>query len=160
MSTSNTEIMNIKRIVKIRTITPTDALWNQVANYAENCSWGAGKSLSEKMKSLFFSDWERVIVCLEDDKICGYCTVAKDDCIEDVSYSPYIGYIFVDESHRGNRLSLKMIEFAMRYLKSIGFDRVHIVSDHENLYEKYGFSVVDRSIAPWGEIEKIYLKKL
>ena len=53
-----------------------------------------------------------------------------------------------------------MIEFAMRHLKSIGFDRVYVVSDHENLYEKYGFTVIDKKIAPWGEEEKIYMQKL
>lgn len=73
---------------------------------------------------------------------------------------PYIGYLFVGEEYRGNRLSQKLIRYAMDYLKSIGFDRVHIVSDHENLYEKYGFEIVDRKTAPWGSMEKIYMKRL
>lgn len=41
------------------------------------------------------------------------------------------------------------------YLKTVGFDKVHIVSDHENLYERYGFHVIERKIAPWGSEEKI-----
>lgn len=146
--------------MQIKMITLLDKLWNKVEEYAENCSWSAGKSLSNEMKKHSFSDWERVIVCFEDEDICGYCTVAKNDCISNVPYTPYIGYIFVGEPYRGNRISQKMIEFAMRYLKSIGFDRVHIVSDHENLYEKYGFTVIDRKVAPWGEVEKIYMRKL
>ena len=146
--------------MQFKLMTPSDALWNDVAEYAENCSWRAGKSLSSEMKNRSFSDWERVIVCLEDRAICGYCTVAKKDCIPNVSYTPYIGYLFVGEPYRGNRLSQKMIAFAMGYLQSIGFDRVHIVSDHENLYEKYGFTVIDRQIAPWGEEEKIYMQTL
>ncbi len=146
--------------MQIRLITSSDKLWNEVEGYAETCSWSAGKSLSNEMKKRSFSDWEGVIVCLEEGDICGYCTVAKRDCISDVPYTPYIGYIFVGERYRGKRLSQKMIEFAMGYLKSIGFDRVYIVSDHENLYEKYGFAVVDKKTAPWGEIEKIYMQKL
>jgi hypothetical protein len=47
----------------------------------------------------------------------------------------------------------------MDYLKGVGFDQVYLVSDHENLYEKYGFRVIDRKIAPWGSEEKIYMKK-
>ena len=146
--------------MQIRTITPSDALWNEVEEYAENCSWRAGKSLSNEMKKRSFIDWERVIVCLDDEEICGYCTVAQKDCIPNVSYTPYIGYVFVGEPYRGNRMSQKMIEFAMEYLKSVGFDKVYVVSDHENLYEKYGFTVIDRKIAPWGEEEKIYMQKL
>ena len=56
----------------------------------------------------------------------------------DVHYTPYIGYLFVDEKWRGNRLSQRLIIYSMSYLKSVGFDKVYLVSDHENLYEKYG----------------------
>lgn len=56
--------------------------------------------------------------------------------------------------------SQKLILYAMKYLKSVGFDKVYLVSDHENLYEKYGFQVLDRKIAPWGAEEKIYMQNL
>ena len=66
--------------------------------------------------------------------------------------------MFVDEAYRGNRLSQQIISYAMGYLKSVDFDKVYLVSDHENLYEKYGFRVIDRKIAPWGSEEKIYVQ--
>ena len=112
------------------------------------------------MDNNLFTEWERVIIAIDEQKICGYCTVARTDCIPDVSYTPYIGYMFVGEEYRGNRLSQKLIQYSMDYLKSIGFDRVHIISDHENLYEKYGFEIIDRKIAPWGSMEKIYVQRL
>lgn len=143
-----------------KTITSSDEMWNKTRDYAANCSWGAGKSLAGAMDNNLFTEWERVIIALDGGKICGYCTAAKTDCIPDVSYTPYIGYLFVDEAYRGNRLSQKLIRYSMDYLKSIGFDRVHIVSDHENLYEKYGFEIIDRKTAPWGSVEKIYMQKL
>lgn len=146
--------------MKFTTITSSDEMWSRVRNYAESCSWKAGKSLANDMDNNEFKQWERVIVAFYNEKICGYCTVAKTDCIPNVCYTPYIGFMFVDEEYRGNRLSQKLIQYAMDYLKSIGFDKVHIVSDHENLYEKYGFQVIDRKIAPWGSEEKIYMHKL
>ena len=106
-----------------------------------------------------FSDWERVIIAVEHEKICGYCTVSKTDCIPDVEYTPYIGFLFVGEEYRGNRLSQQLIEYAMEYIKTIGYNKVYIVSDHENVYEKYGFRVIDRKIAPWGAEEKIYIRE-
>jgi len=54
-------------------------------------------------------------------------------------------------------LSQELISYAMSYLKALGFHQVFLVSDHENLYEKYGFKVIDRKPAPWGETEKIYM---
>ena len=141
-------------------INSSDEMWNVVRDYAENCSWSAGKSLANAMENDLFTEWERVVIAIDEQKICGYCTVARTDCIPDVSYTPYIGYMFVGEEYRGNRLSQKLIQYSMAYLKSIGFDRVHIVSDHENLYEKYGFEVIDCKIAPWGSMEKIYMQRL
>ena len=141
-------------------ITSSDELWNKVKSYAEGCSWKAGKSLASNMNNNVFCEWERVIVALDNERICGYCTVTKTDCIPEVYYTPYIGYLFVDEIYRGNRLSQQLICYAMNYLKSIGFNKVYIVSDHVNLYEKYGFEVIDRRIAPWGSEEKIYIQNL
>ena len=140
----------------IRAITPADECWEEVSAFAQGCSWRAGKSLSRDMRDGLFTGWERVIAALHEGEIAGYCTVARRDCIPDVPYTPYIGYIFVDERYRGRRLSQRMIEYAMAYLKKQGFDEVFLISDHEQLYEKYGFTVVDRKMAPWGEIEKIY----
>ena len=144
--------------MNFRTITSADELWRKVRNYAENCSWRAGKTLANAMDNHGFIDWERVVVAIDNGKICGYCTVSKTDCIPDVDYTPYIGFMFVGEEYRGHRLSQQLIEYAIDYIKDIGFDRAYIVSDHENLYEKYGFRVIDRKNAPWGAEEKIYMR--
>lgn len=144
----------------VKVITPSDEMWNRVRDYAKNCSWNAGATLANDMGNHVLKGWERVLVAVDGEDICGYCTVAKTDCIPDVYYTPYIGYLFVGEEYRGNRYSQRLIQSAMNYLKSIGFDRVYLVSDHENLYEKYGFKVIERKIAPWGSEEKIYMRNL
>lgn len=146
--------------ITITAITSSDELWEQVITFARNCSWRAGKSLSEDMSRHIFTDWERVIVALNGGRIAGYCTVSRKDCIPDVPYTPYIGYLFVEENYRGCRLSQRLISYAMSYLKTLGFYHVFLVSDHVNLYEKYGFQVIDKKLAPWGEIEKIYRQDL
>lgn len=146
--------------MNIKSITASDEMWENVKMYAENCSWRAGKSLANNMNNNAFTDWQRVIIAVDKEKICGFCTVSKTDCIPDVGYTPYIGYIFVEEAYRGNRISEKLIQYAMSYLKSVGFDKVYLVSDHVNLYEKYGFRVIERKIAPWGTEEKIYMREI
>ena len=90
--------------MNFRTITSADELWRKVRNYAESCSWRAGKTLANAMDNHGFIDWERVVVAIDNGKICGYCTVSKTDCIPDVDYTPYIGVMFVGEEYRGHRL--------------------------------------------------------
>lgn len=146
--------------MEIKKLDAGSSEWDFVADYAESCSWRAGKALSEIMRGGGFTDWERVIAAFDGNRIAGYCTVSKTDCIPDVPYTPYISFVFVDENYRGNRLSQKMIMYAVDYLKNSGFEQVYLVSDHVNLYEKYGFEVIDRKMAPWGEEEKIYRYKI
>lgn len=141
-----------------KAITSSDEMWNKARNYAYECSWRAGKLLADLMDASSFSEWERVIIAIDDnDRICGFCTVVKKDCILDLEYFPNIGYVFVDENYRGNRLSQRLLNYAMEYLKEVGFEKVYLVSDHDNFYEKYGFVVIDRVMAPWGAEQKLYV---
>lgn len=102
-------------------ITSTHELWHPVQVYAEACPWRAGPFLAKAMKDQQFTEWERMFVAYEGDTILCFCTLAKTDCIPDVPYCPYIGYVFVDEHHRGQRLSEQMIRCAMAYAKGQGF---------------------------------------
>ena len=144
----------------IKTLVPFSDEWNNVRDFAFNCSWRAGSALAKSMDENIFTDFEKVIASFDGEDICGYCTVAKTDCIPDAPYTPYIGFVFVDEKYRGHRLSESMIDFAISYLKECGFKKVYLISDHINLYEKYGFTVIDRKMADWGEMEKIYMKEI
>ena len=149
-----------KEKMEFKKLTSSDTEWNALADYAENCSWGAGKTLAEEMRQKHFTGWERVILAEDQGRVAGCCTVSGTDCIPDVPYTPYIGMLFVGEEYRGKRLSQRMIDFASEYLKEVGFSEVYLVSDHENLYEKYGFQVIDEKMAPWGRMQKIYRRAL
>jgi len=151
----------------IRSLTETDELWESVADFAERCSWKAGKSLANQMRSRSFQEWERVFVAVGQTAaapdgtsvtIAGYCTFAKTDCLPDQPYSPYIGYVFVDEPFRGQRLSERLIHACLQYARQLGYEKVYLISDHVNLYEKYGFVKIDEKPAPWDPkaMESIY----
>lgn len=134
----------------IEALTSADARWGAVADYASACSWRAGCLLAQQMRSNAFQAWERVFVAFcEDGSIAGYCTLMERDCLPDVPYSPYIGMVFVGEAHRGCRLSERLLRSASDYAASLGHPRVFLVSDHEGLYEKYGFLKADKRPAPW-----------
>lgn len=146
--------------MKIEKIDITDVKWQQLIEYAEVCSWIAGKSLAVTMRDNGFEDWEGVFVAMSNDNIVGYCTVNKSDYIPNVNYSPYISFVFVDENFRGNRISEKLILYASEYLSQVGFHQVYIVSGEKGLYEKYGFHVIDEQMAVYGKLAQIFMKKI
>lgn len=136
--------------MEIYTLTSTHDKWESVAAFAEKCSWKAGKYLAELMRGDTFKEWERVFAAFENGKPVGFCTFTeKDELDPKYPYSPLIGFVFVDEAYRGNRLSGKMIGKVLEYAKSIGYDKVYIMSGEHGFYEKYGFSCM-------GDYESIY----
>ena len=136
------------------------ALWNRLTEYAENCSWVAGKHLAMMLRENRFEDWESVFAALIDDEIVGYCTFLKTDYYPENRYSPWISSIFVDEKYRGRRISQKMIEEVITYARSQQFETVYIPSDLTGLYEKYGFSKVDELVNYAGDTDAVYARSI
>ncbi|RAL56834.1 hypothetical protein BSK20_01020 [SR1 bacterium human oral taxon HOT-345] len=137
-----------------------DPLWKKVIGYANDCPWEAGTILAQKMIENDFSDLERVFVAIEDDKIVGFCTFTKEDGIPNCEYVPFVGFIFVDEGYRGQRLSERLINSVQEYAKALNFKNLYIVSDHRGLYEKYGFNKIDESIDIKGRRETIFCRAI
>jgi len=142
--------------MEIKPVFSNEILWQKTIEYSKNCSWSAGPKLAKIMENNGFTEWERVFIAIDNENIIGYCTFTKKDCIPNVEYTPYIGFIFVDEQYRGNRISEKMILTVIEYAKSIQFGEIFIVSDHINLYEKYGFIKIDEKEVNGMGLEKIY----
>lgn len=132
-------------------------LWNKTISFAQSCSWKAGPLLAELMQENAFKDWERVIVAVEDDSVIGFCTFTeKDELPEEYSYSPFIGFMFVDEKYRGKRISEAMIRCVLSYAESIGFRTVYIMSGERGLYEKYGFTKIGDFYTIYGTTDQLF----
>ncbi len=109
------------------------------------------------MKVNAFKDWERVVAAIENENIIGYCTLSeRDELSEEYEYSPFIGFVFVDERHRGKRISEKMIHRILSYAKSIGFRTVYIMSGEQGLYEKYGFEKIGDFHTIYGTKDQLF----
>lgn len=135
--------------------------WDNVANQISQVSWRAGKFLSEKMHSNYFTDWERVIVGRSSEgKLTSFCVVSKKDGLTDNRISPFIAYVFVSEEYRGYRLSEKLLNIAENYLKEQQFKVAFIVSGEIGLYEKYGYKKLKNRTTIHGDIENLFEKHL
>lgn len=142
-------------------LTPDSPFWQETITLAEQCSWqGAGKHLADMMREQRFTDWESVFACLRDDHVVGFCTFLKTDFYPENRYSPWISTIFVEEAHRGKRLSEKLIAAAVDYARTYHFHKVYIPSDLIGLYEKYGFRPIDRLTNYVGDTDTIFMKEI
>ena len=136
-------------------------LWEQTIAFAENSSWKAGPYLANMMRNNGFLPWERVVAAWEDGRVIGYCTFTeKDELPEKYGYSPFIGFVFVEEGSRGRRISEKMISCASEYAKTLGYKAVYLMSGEKGLYEKYGFEKLGDFETIWGTVDQLFQKKL
>ncbi len=131
-------------------------LWEKTIAFARNSSWRAGPVLAERMERNAFQDWERVIAAVEEGRVMGYCTFTE--LPEAYGFSPFIGFVFVDEGRRGNRISQGMIEAALRYAGSIGHETVYLMSGERGLYEKYGFTKLGDYDTIYGTRDQLFCR--
>lgn len=113
------------------------------------------------MRENRFADWERVFAAYENGNPVGFCTLTeKDEMPDDCAFSPFIGFVFVDEAHRGRRISEQMIKAAAAYAGKCGFTQVYLTSDERGLYEKYGFEKIAEAETIRGERTQLFAKPI
>ncbi len=93
---------------------------------------------------------------MDGEKIVSFLTLAHQDCNDDDTMSPWIGFVYTDESYRGKRSSEKLIRHALNKAKAKGIKEVFLASDHIGLYEKYGFKYLDTRDDIYGEKCRVY----
>ena len=65
---------------------------------------------AEKMEPNDFENNERALVALRDDDAAAFCTFTnRDEMPREYGCGPLIGFLFVAEKYRGNRLSEQMV---------------------------------------------------
>ncbi|MBO4676743.1 MAG: GNAT family N-acetyltransferase [Oscillospiraceae bacterium] len=134
-------------------------LWEKTIAFARGSSWRAGPVLADRMERNGFQAWERVIAAAEDGNIVGYCTFTEQDELPaECGFSPFIGFVFVEEPHRGNRISQSMIDEALRYAGSIGYETVYLMSGEQGLYEKYGFTKLREYDTVYGTRDQLFCR--
>ena len=145
--------------MEIQLICQGHPLWEETTAFARASSWSAGPYLAGMMANNAFQDWERVAVATDGDRPAGYCVFAeKDELPEEYGFSPFIGFVYVDEKYRGRRISGQMIHEVVRYAGTLGFRKVYLMSGEHGLYEKYGFEKIGEYRTIFGTMDQLFYK--
>lgn len=148
-------------MIEIYLMTAGHKYWEETIFLAENCSWKAGSYLAEKMKKNEFKEWERVCAICVNGKVVGFSTLAeKDELPKQYDFTPFIGFVFVDEQYRGKRLSEKMIQRIIAYAKEFDYEKIYVMSGEIGLYEKYGFEKVGDYETIYGSIDQLFVQAI
>lgn len=144
-------------MLEVYPMTPGHAHWERLIAYADACSWKAGPALAKIMRKGEFLPWERVFILLDGGEVAGYCTLfEKDELIEGYDYAPFIGFVFIDEKFRGQRLSQFLIRCVLAYARERTFPKVYLMSGEQGLYEKYGFQKIGEFPTIYGTKDQLF----
>ena len=146
--------------MKVLFLTKESPYWKKTIEYASKVEWKAGPVLSRLMEENKFSDFEKVVILLDEDTIKGFCTITNEDCIKNLEYTPYIGFLYIDINERGNRYSKILIDECSKYAFELGFKKIYLTSDHIGLYEKYGFTLIGKYLSIYNNEEQLFEKEL
>ena len=97
---------------------------------------------------------------MDGDVIVGCAGLITNDFISAMDLYPWLCALYIEEEYRGNKYSKLLIEKAMEDAKKICFEKLYLSTDHDDLYEKFGFEYIGLGYHPWGESSKIYSKML
>ena len=146
---------------EIRKVDKGTPLADELLCFTQNFSWREVKEHTvHQIKNRNFEDWETPFVAIADGRIVAMATIMKSDYYPLPEIYPWISTIFVSESHRGNKISGSLIDFANKYAAQLGFTRTYIPSEHTGLYEKYGYHYIRDIVNYGGGTDRLYTKEI
>lgn len=127
------------------------------------CDWRAAKFLARLLKENRLEEYvgEGTLYLLWcGTELAGFIILGEKDGLPDPNRSPWLSFLFVAPAYRGRRLGKRLIDHACTAAKESGCQQVLLYTDHEGLYEKYGFTYLESRKDVWGDMSRIYMRGL
>lgn len=125
--------------------------------------WGAAPVLAGFLENGTFFEMlgDGVLLLLTDgDKLISYVTFSFQDCVDDKTMYPWIGFVYTFPEYRGHGYAGRLIERCGEIAREHSVKNIYICTDHIGLYEKYGYSYLENRADIYGEDSRIYVKRI
>ncbi|NLG04274.1 MAG: GNAT family N-acetyltransferase [Clostridia bacterium] len=130
----------------------------------KECDWGAGQFLYELLKNQKLMEYvgknTKVLMLVEGENLISFCTLADKDDIQPTELTPWIGWIYTFPNYRGHRYVGKLLSYAEELAKVDGMNDIYISTNHNGLYEKYGYEFYKMMKDMQGEDSRVYVRHL
>ena len=123
--------------------------WGNTKNYAFYYDAIANSTDEEGELPQFY-------LMLDQETIIGCYALLVNDLISRQDLLPWFACLYVEKTHRGKRYCAKMFEHAKLEMTKGGFKTIYLSTDHDGLYEKFGWSRIEDGYNFFGEKCRIY----
>ena len=129
----------------------------------KKCDWEAGQYLhqllSENSLKQKLGGTALVPMLVDEDRLVSFCTFAPKDDIQPTDLFPWIGFLYTFPEYRGNKYAGMLLDYAESIATVMEREYIYISTNHDGLYEKYGFEFYKTEKDINGEDSRIYRKK-
>ena len=126
--------------------------------------WEAGQFLYELLKSQKLKEYvgenTKVLMLVDGENLISFCTFAEKDDIQPTELTPWIGWVYTFPHYRGHRYIGKLLSYAEALAKTDGINSIYISTNHNGLYEKYGYEFFEMMKDMHGEDSRVYVRYL
>lgn len=126
--------------------------------------WGAGRFLYELLKKQKLKEYvgenTKVLMLVDGENLISFCTFAEKDDIQPTELTPWIGWVYTFPHYRGQRYVGKLLSYAEELAKTDGIHCIYISTNHNGLYEKYGYEFFKMMKDMHGEDARVYVRYL
>ena len=109
-----------------------------------------------EFRKLFGSHLD-ILLIIDNNKLISYCTFSEKDEIQPTDLTPWIGFVYTFKEYRGNRYIGLLFDKINELSNS---EYVYLSTNHNGLYEKYGFEFYDILNDIQGNPSRVYCKKI
>ena len=110
----------------------------------DRCDWRAGKYLRRMLEERMFipmlGSTGKVFFLLDGKTLVSFLTFTPQDSVVEPDLTPWIGFAFTFPEYRGHRYLGRLLDHARKCAAANGAPFVFLLTPHNGLYEKYGFS--------------------
>lgn len=79
----------------------------------------------------------------EQNEEVGMCQLNYQDLDVRPDIYPYVAKVFVEPNSRGNNITKLLLAEAIKEAKRLGFKTIYLYTKHQNLYDKYGWEIIE-----------------
>ena len=130
----------------------------------QKSDWSAGAFLHDLLKEgtlkALAGEQTKLFLLTEGDELISFCTLAERDDIQPTTLTPWIGFVYTYPEHRGHRHAQTLLQFAEQAAAHAGAKQVYISTNHQGLYEKYGYTYLSTMNDINGEPSRVYVKNV
>ena len=145
--------ITLKKICDNPESIPASALW-----FAEK--WDLPCSLYEESMEECIKNKSPVpqwyVAVNDENEIIAGAGIIENDFHDRKDLKPNLCALFVEEAYRGKNIASDILNFARRDFGSKGFEKLYLVTDHTEFYERCGWDFVTFVHDEEGNAERLY----